>query len=78
MTSQKTAQESPATPRQKGSSDTPYDLPPMAFAKWLGLRMPSDPTGALSYEGLLQLALDRYYDRNPHLARPRPRRRRAA
>jgi len=58
-------------PSVKGSSLADiYDLQPLAFAKQIGLTPPKNPTGAMSYDGLLQLAADRYYDLNPHLARP--------
>jgi len=49
-----------------------------SVCKEIGLAIPKNPGGALSYEGLLELALDSYYDRNTHLSRPRPNRRRAA
>jgi hypothetical protein len=47
-----------------------YDLTPQAFAKALGLVIPKNGYGYLSYPGLLNLAIGQYYDRNPHLSRP--------
>ena len=47
-----------------------YDLTPQAFAKAIGLIIPKNGYGYLSYPGLLNLAVGQYYDRNPHLSRP--------